>query len=336
VSPSATTSAAVDIGSNAARLLVRRDGATVIRRSEITRLAEGLGRTGRLQADALERTADALRAYRLLIDEHGASMVRVVATAAARTAGNVEELLTIAEAALGHAPEVLSAAAEARLSFAGVMAGGAIGRVGGHEDGGGPAQLLVVDIGGGSTELVIGTGSPTGREAPSGLASLALGSATLTEAQLPSDPPRPEELSNAIAIAQDHLDDALRTLGDLDDAVTIVGLGGTITTVAAVELGLPVPGGEAGPAGTRDVADAALHGFFLTRAAAEDVFRTLSGEPWRDRVHNPGLPRQRASLIVGGCCILVGLLRRLRAPGLVVSVTDLLDGLLDGSAASGP
>ncbi|HEY8092568.1 MAG TPA: hypothetical protein VID93_02265, partial [Acidimicrobiales bacterium] len=132
------------------------------------------------------------------------------------------------------------------------------------------------------------------------------------------------------AIAQDLLDEALRSLGDLDDAVTIVGLGGTITTVAAVELGLPVPHGDGGEAGTGDVTDAALHGFFLTRAAAEDVFRTLAGEAWRDRVHNPGLARQRASLIVGGCCILVGLLRRLRAPGLVVSVTDLLDGLLDG------
>ena len=183
-----------------------------------------------------------------------------------------------------------------------------------------PGSRLVVDIGGGSTEFVVGDAEPAGAS------SLDIGSASLTQAQLPSDPPRPEELSNAIAIVQDHVDDALRSLPDLaTTAIPVVGTGGTVTTVAAVEIGLPVRSGD----GTEDLVDESLHGFWLTRAAAEDVFRTLASEAERDRVHNPGLPRQRAEIIVGGCCILVGLLRRLGAPGLLVSLADLLDGLLE-------
>ena len=180
----------------------------------------------------------------------------------------------------------------------------------------------MVDIGGGSTEVVVGDAEPAGAS------SLEIGSASLTRAQLPSDPPRPEELSNAIAMVQEHVDDALRSRPDLDDtrwAIPVVGTGGTVTTVAAVEIGLPVRSGD----GTEDLVDESLHGFWLSRAAAEDVFRTLAGEAERDRIHNPGLPRQRAGIIVGGCCILVGLLRRLGAPGLHVSLADLLDGLLE-------
>ena len=149
---------------------------------------------------------------------------------------------------------------EARLTFAGVRAAGVA-----------PGSRLVVDIGGGSTEVVVGDAEPAGAS------SLEIGSASLTQAQLPSDPPRPEELSNAIAIVQEHVDDALRSLPDLDDGLPVVGTGGTVTTVAAVEIGLPVRGGD----GTEDLVDESLHGFWLSRAAAEDVFRTLAGEAER-------------------------------------------------------
>ena len=94
-----------------------------------------------------------------------------------------------------------------------------------------------------------------------------------------------------------------------------------MATIAAVEIGLPSDPAD-------DVSDPALHGFHLTRPAAEDVFRTLAGEPLQARIHNPGLPRDRAPTIVGGCCVLVGLLRRLATSGLTVSMTDLLDGLV--------
>jgi exopolyphosphatase / guanosine-5'-triphosphate,3'-diphosphate pyrophosphatase len=300
--------AAIDLGSNATRLLVRRDGRPPLRRSRLTHLAEDLAATGELGPGGLERTAAALRDYRALVEQEGVPLVGVVATAAARSATNTDALAAVVADVLDAPLRVLSADEEARLTFAGVRDAGAT-----------PAGLrLVVDIGGGSTELVVGDTEPAGA------ASLDLGSASLTGDQLPSDPPKPEELSNAIAIVQEHVDDALRHLPELDELVPVVGTGGTITTVAAVEIGLPVGQGD----GSEDLVDESLHGFWLARAATEDVFRTLAGEALRDRVHNPGLARDRATVIVGGCCILVGLLRKLGSPGLRVSLADLLDGVL--------
>ena len=322
-----TARAVVDIGSNAARLLVADRGEPVLRRSRITGLAERLGATGMLSTAALARLATVLEDYRRDLDERGATLARVVGTAAARTAGNADELAGLVADVLGRPLEVLSADEEARLTFLGAVGSDARGR------------RLVVDIGGGSTELVVG------EAVPEGVASLDLGSAALTAAELPSDPPRPEELSNAIALVQAHVDEALRALPAVDEWTPVIGTGGTIMTIAAVEIGLPLPAEDRGPDGARDIdadpsrdidaepahdidADPALHGFVLTRAAAEDVFRTLAGEALADRVHNPGLPPGRAVSIVGGCCILVGLLRRLQTPALTVSVTDLLDGIL--------
>ncbi len=338
-----TAQAVVDIGSNAARLLVADRGEPVLRRSRITGLAEKLGATGMLSTAALGRLATVLEDYRRDLDERGATLARVVGTAAARTAGNADELAGLVADVLGRPLEVLSADEEARLTFLGAVGSDARGR------------RLVVDIGGGSTELVVG------EAVPEGVASLDLGSAALTAAELPSDPPRPEELSNAIALVQTQVDEALRALPAVDEWTPVIGTGGTIMTIAAVEIGLPLPAEGRDPDGARDIdadpardieahpagdidaepahdidadpahdidADPALHGFVLTRAAAEDVFRTLAGEALADRVHNPGLPPGRAVSIVGGCCILVGLLRRLQTPALTVSVTDLLDGIL--------
>jgi exopolyphosphatase/guanosine-5'-triphosphate,3'-diphosphate pyrophosphatase len=305
-----TARAAVDIGSNAARLLVADGGQPVLRQSRITGLAEGLGTTGLLSTAALARTASVLQDYRVTLDESGATLVRVLGTAAARTAGNADELAGLVAEVLGRPLEVLAPEEEARLTFLGAVGDESRGR------------RLVVDIGGGSTELAVGD------VVPEGVASLDLGSAALTAAQLPSDPPRPEELSNAIALVQEQVDEALRALPAVDEWTPVIGTGGTIVTIAAVEIGLPVPRGGAGEDGDRDVEDPVLHGFVLPRTAAEDVFRTLAGEALTDRAHNPGLPRRRAANIVGGCCILVGLLRRLQAPALTVSVTDLLDGSL--------
>ena len=305
-----TARAAIDIGSNAARLLVADDGQPVLRRSRITGLAEGLGSGGLLSTAALTRTATVLEDYRLLLDERAATLARVVGTAAARAADNADELAALVADVLGCPLEVLTPDEEARLTFLGAAGGDGRGR------------RLVVDIGGGSTELAVGDA------VPEGVASLDLGSAALTASELRSDPPRPEELSNAIAIVQEQVDEALRTLPAVDEWTPVIGTGGTIVTIAAVEIGLPVTPGDRHEDGDRDVEDPTLHGFVLARAAAEDVFRTLAGEALSDRIHNPGLPGRRAAGIVGGCCILVGLLRRLQAPAMTVSITDLLDGAL--------
>src|SRR5690606_23264655 len=135
------------------------------------------------------------------------------------------------------------------------------------------------------------------------------------EQHLHGDPPAPEELSNALAVVESHMEDVLRELPAVRDARRVIGVAGTITTVAAVEIGLLTY--------DRD----RIHHFSLTREAAEDVFRTLATERLADRIHSPGLERARADVIVGGCCVLVGILRHLDLPGLLVSETDLLDGL---------
>jgi exopolyphosphatase / guanosine-5'-triphosphate,3'-diphosphate pyrophosphatase len=267
------------------------------RETTTTRLGQGVGATRRLAAEAIERTLDCLRRYRTIIDMHAATAVRATGTAALRAVSDPEPFLVAAQDVLGVPVELLAAADEATLAFTGATAG--LDRS--------LAPFLVLDIGGGSTELCVG------EDEPAGLTSLDLGSVGLTESVLLHDPPQPEELTNAIGLVQDELDDALREVPMLGEAATIVGVAGTIVSIAAVELGRY----------DRE----ALHHFVLTRDAAEDVFRTLATEPLTDRLHNPGLPRERADIIVGGACILVAILRRLHAPELLVSQTDLLDAL---------
>lgn len=302
--PSMSTLAAIDCGTNSTRLLVSagsgRDRRPLDRQNTITRLGQGVEASGRLDPAAIERTVDALRAYRRSLDEHGVDAVRMTATSAARDASNSDELFDAAEAVIGLRPELISGEEEGALSFAGATAE--------LDPADGP--FLVVDIGGGSTELIAGT---TSVEA---VRSLDMGCVRITEKHLASDPPAPEELSNALAEITDELDEAFRLVPAFRSARTVVGLAGTVTTVAAVELGLLE--------WDRD----AIHHFRLTRAATEDVFRTLATEPLADRIHNPGLEPARGDVIVGGCCVLVALFRTLGLDELLVSESDILDGLV--------
>jgi exopolyphosphatase / guanosine-5'-triphosphate,3'-diphosphate pyrophosphatase len=171
-----------------------------------------------------------------------------------------------------------------------------------------------VDIGGGSTELAVGPG-PGDRLEPIGVMSIDVGCVRLTERWLHEDPPRPEELSQALSVVRDHLDDVRRELPAAATAARLVGLAGTVTTVAAVELGLATY--------DRD----RIHHFVLTRSAAEDVFRTLATEARADRIHNPGLEEARADVIVGGCVVLVAIMRHFDFRECLVSESDILDGL---------
>jgi exopolyphosphatase/guanosine-5'-triphosphate,3'-diphosphate pyrophosphatase len=299
--------AAVDIGTNSVRLLVADvDGeesearlTPLDRRMRITRLGQGVDETRRLHPDAVDRTLAALREYRGAIEEHAATAVRATATSAARDATNRESLFGPATQILGVEPELLSGEEEARLSFLGATAGLAE-----------PSPYLVVDIGGGSTEFVLGTAEPEG------LVSVDVGCVRLTEQYLASDPPAPEELSAAVSAVRDHLADVERELPGASDAATLIGVAGTVTTVAAVELGLPA------------YDPARIHHFRLTRAAAEDVFRTLATEPADRRRQNPGLEAGRVDVIVGGAIILVTTLRVLGFDAMLVSEADILDGLV--------
>ena len=290
--------AAIDCGTNSTRLLIADGSATIDRRMVITRLGKGVDATGRLDPDAIERTLAVLREFRAAIDQHGAERVRVAATSAARDAANAEDFFAPVEQILGVRPELLSGDDEGRLTFAGATVG--LGEAQG--------PFLVVDIGGGSTECMVGSAEPEH------VRSFDVGSVRLSEKHLLSDPPEPEELSNAIAEAAGWFDDLVREVPAVRDVRTVVGVAGTITSVAAVEIGTEHDWG-------------ATHHFRLTRTAIEDVFRTLATEPLADRVHNPGLQRERADVIVGGLCVLVAFVRTLGIEEILVSESDILDGL---------
>jgi exopolyphosphatase/guanosine-5'-triphosphate,3'-diphosphate pyrophosphatase len=292
--------AAIDCGTNSVRLLVSQDGRTTLERlMRITRLGQGVGATGRLDPAAIERTLDVLREYREVMDRHGVGAVRMAATSAARDAANRDEFFGPAAAVVGVEPELLTGEEEGHLSFVGATA----------ELSPADAPFLVFDIGGGSTEFVYGHA-----DAEASI-SIDVGCVRMTEAWLHHDPPTAEELSQCLSIVEIHLDDVERLLPQAHEARTFVGLAGTVSTTAAVEIGLA--------AYDRD----RLHHFRLTRDAVEDVFRTLATEALVDRVHNPGLEAERADVIVGGLCVLVATMRRFGIDELVASESDILDGL---------
>ncbi|HET7489777.1 MAG TPA: Ppx/GppA phosphatase family protein [Acidimicrobiales bacterium] len=293
--------AAIDCGTNSTRLLVSDGGPKPLERlMQLTRLGQGVDRTRRLDPAAIGRTVDVLAGYRAVLDRHGVERLRMVATSAVRDAADRDEFLDAAEAAVGVRPELLDGEEEGRLSFRGATAG---------LDAAG-APFLVVDIGGGSTEFVVGTGEPEG------VLSVDVGCVRMTERYLHGDPPSPLELSQAVSVMHAHLEDVKREVPAVADATTLVGLAGTVTTMAAVEIGLLEYDTER------------IHHFVLTREAAEDVFRTLATESRADRIHNPGLEEARADVIVGGAVILVTIMRHFGFSSCLVSESDILDGLV--------
>ena len=298
--------AAIDCGTNSVRLLVTDGVRQYDRLMRITRLGQGVDATGALDPAAIDRTVAVLREYREVIDRHGATRIRMAATSASRDATNRDVFFDAAREILGVEPELLTGIEEGRLSFRGATAD--LDRADG--------PFLVFDIGGGSTEFVWGT------DDAEQVISIDVGCVRMTEAWLHHDPPTAEELSQALSVIDVHLDDVLREMPQIPEAATIVGLAGTVTNVAAAEIGLAEWSREA------------IHHFALTREAIEDVFRTLATESIADRRHNPGLEPQRADVIVGGLCVLVSIMRRFGLSRCLVSENDILDGLaasmLDG------
>lgn len=219
--------AAIDCGTNSIRLLVADVDAAgnlteLDRRMEVVRLGQGVDRTGELAPEALERTLAATRQYAAAIEAAGAQRVRFVATSATRDARNRDEFFDGVRAALGVDVEVITGAEEAQLSFRGATGAVAEAHAG---------PFLVVDLGGGSTELVLGTGSVDAS------VSMDVGSVRMTERHLHSDPPSAAEIAAARADVRAHLDAAARAV-PLAKTATLVGLAGSITTVTAHALGL--------------------------------------------------------------------------------------------------
>ena len=293
--------AAIDIGTNSTNLLIAdAQGNDIAREVHVTGLGRGVVHDNMLNEEAIARTVSRLQHYADLIAQHEVGTVRVTATEACRRATNAAVFLDQAEAVLGTRPLIIAGTEEGRLAYS-----GALSHLPAHD-----GITLVIDIGGGSTEIMIG--EKTLQHA----VSFPVGTVVLTESHLAHDPPRPEELTNAIGFVTDFMDDLIRDHPEVLNATRVVGVAGSIVTIAAVEIGL------------QEFDATALHGARMTRENVEEVFRTLATETLADRKFNPGLPADRADVIVGGCCVLVGVMRKLRIPEIMVSVNNLLDGLV--------
>jgi exopolyphosphatase/guanosine-5'-triphosphate,3'-diphosphate pyrophosphatase len=293
--------AAIDIGTNSTNLLIAdAQGNDIVREVHVTGLGRGVVHNNMLNEDAIARTIARLQNYATLIQQHEVGTIRVTATEACRRATNASTFLDQAEAVLGTRPLIIAGTEEGRLAYS-----GALSHLPAHE-----GITLVIDIGGGSTEIMIG--EKTLQHA----VSFPVGTVVLTESHLSHDPPRPEELTNAIGLVTDFMDDLIRDHPEVLNASRVVGVAGSIVTIAAVEIGL------------QEFDATALHGARMTRENVEEVFRTLATETLANRKFNPGLPADRADVIVGGCCVLVGVMRKLRVSEIMVSVNNLLDGLV--------
>jgi exopolyphosphatase / guanosine-5'-triphosphate,3'-diphosphate pyrophosphatase len=295
--------AAIDCGTNSTRLLVvDSDGETLERLTQITRLGAGVDATGQLAPDAVERCLSVLREYREVMDKFEVVRGRLVATSAARDASNGDEFLAAAGAVTGLDPELLVGTEEGRLSMAGAVSDLV------HERG----PFLVLDIGGGSTELVTGSGPDDPELA---VVSLQVGCVRITERFLRSDPPTPAELFGAESMINELLDEAVADHPRFLAAHRLVGLAGTVTTLASLQLGL-------------DVYDRnRIHHAVLTAGGVYDWYRTLASEVTAARLDRSGMVPGREDVIVGGALILAAVMTRFGFDECLVSEADILDGM---------
>jgi exopolyphosphatase/guanosine-5'-triphosphate,3'-diphosphate pyrophosphatase len=302
---------AIDCGTNSTRLLIADTrGVPLERKMRITRLGEGVDATGALGADAMDRCLSTLREFRRQMDQFGVDRGRLVATSAVRDASNGDEFLEAAGAVTGLVPELLAGSEEARLSMTGAVAE--------LDPADGP--FLVVDIGGGSTELINGSRVD---DPELSLVSLQLGCVRLTERFLHTDPPTAEELGAAESMVDDLLDRTIAEHPRLLAAHRLVGLAGTVTTLASLHLGLDKY--------DRD----RIHHAVLSGGEVYEWYRTLASEVSTARLDRAGMVPGREDVIVGGALILSAVMTRFGFDECLVSEADILDGIVASVLARG-
>ncbi|MGY0233231.1 Ppx/GppA phosphatase family protein [Longispora urticae] len=294
--------AAIDCGTNSVRLLVAdTDGQTLTalrREMRIVRLGEGVDRTGRLSEAAIERTRLALLEYAATIAELGAEQIRMCATSASRDAANAADFTAMVRATIGVEPEVVSGDEEARLSFTGAARGLKA-----------EPPFLVVDIGGGSTEFVVGTADVEAA------ISVDIGCVRMTERHLHSDPPGTPELAAALVDITAAVDRGLAAVGGGRGA-TLVGLAGSVTTVAAISLNLDGYDPER------------LHHAVIPYAEVARIAGELAAADHDERLAIPVMHPGRADVIVAGALILRTIMERTGAESVITSESDILDGIV--------
>ncbi|USQ88738.1 Ppx/GppA family phosphatase [Streptomyces phaeoluteigriseus] len=307
-----TRVAAVDCGTNSIRLLVadaHPEAGELVeldRRMTIVRLGQGVDRTGRLAPEALERTFAACREYAAVIEEHGAERLRFVATSASRDAENRDEFVRGVLDILGVEPEVISGDQEAEFSFT-----GATRELTGRDDLTRP--YLVVDIGGGSTEFVVGNDQVRAAR------SVDVGCVRMTERHLVvdgsvTDPPTERQIAAMRADIEAALDLAERTV-PLREAHTLVGLAGSVTTVSAIAQELPAYDSRA------------IHHSRVSRERVREITEWLLRSTHAERAAVPSMHPGRVDVIGAGALVLLSVMDRIGAREVVVSEHDILDGI---------
>ena len=306
--------AAIDCGTNSIRLLVAdvnpvgRVLTDFDRRLEIVRLGQGVDKTGRLAPEALERTLSALSEYARIIRGSKVNSVRMVATSATRDASNAAEFTRGVVDILGVAPEVLTGDEEARLSFAGATA-----EFGAMSDPPAP-PYLVLDIGGGSTEFVLGDMESEDGASEVAAVSLNIGCVRMTERHLHGDPPDQEQVAAAVSDIDAALEEAAAKV-DIARAKSLVGLAGSVTTVAAIALDLP------GYEPDR------IHHARITANQVRSVTGSLLAQTRAERAAIPSMHPGRVDVIGAGSLVLDRVMRRFGFAEVVVSEHDILDGI---------
>lgn len=300
--------AAIDCGTNSIRLLVADvEGHSlqeVTREMTVVRLGEGVDRTGAFAGAALERTFAACDAYAATVRDLGVERLRFVATSASRDVSNRAAFVAGVRERLGVDPEVISGAEEAALSFRGAVEGLAHSVL--------STPTLVVDIGGGSTEFVLGERTPTSA------ISVNIGCVRMTERHLHGDPPTLDEITRVEVDVADAIDQAARDV-PLGDARSMIGVAGTVTTIVAIVHGLE----------TYD--PATIHGLGASLDDVEAVTSELLAMPRAERAAISVMHPGRVDVIGGGALVLRAVMRRTGLP-VVASETDILDGLARGLA----
>lgn len=293
--------ASVDVGSNSVKMHVAEVGdglvwEPLVDRTEITRLSEGLQETGALAPQAMERTLEALEKFMEEARQLGVREVVAVGTMCLREASNAAQFLALARDRLGVEIQVIDGAEEARLSYLAILSGLPLAE-----------GVVAFDTGGGSTEFTVGRGACVESRF-----SLNLGAVRLTREFLRSDPPTEGEVAALLA----HLEHALRELRPPSHRFQVVGMGGTVTTMAAVKLGLSVYDPEK------------VHGTLLSRHDVQEQVRLYATTPLAQRVHIVGLHPKRADIILAGACVVLQILGALGVDSLLVSDRGLRHGLL--------
>ena len=296
--------AAIDCGTNSTRLLIAQQTddtqyEVLNRRQEVTRLGQGVDSSKLLSTEAIDRVLATLLSFNEDLERADIQKIRIISTSAVRDAANRHVFLEAAQNVIGCEVELISGQEEAELSFLGATYGIEV-----------QAPYLVFDLGGGSTEFAYGNNECEQ------FFSADMGCVRITEKFIHSDPPLPEELSAALSLIELHLIDVEKTILDLGEARTLIGLAGTVTATAMIEKGL------------QEYSYDEIHHYRMMHSDLEEVFRIIATDDRENRLTNPGMEEDGVDVIVGGLCILMQIMRQFHFSEFLVSEKDILDGLV--------